>query len=562
MNKRYHAGRLQKQFILFTVLLLIVLQITFQISNRIARNAMEESSKDSFENVLLQIDSRLEEMVTDISSECTVLTYNPTVIDYVYGDAEKKAALQKDMLSVLGNFLQMSKKSVQGIGIYNKDQELLIAYGSDSALKKQLAGSVEQITYSDVIEKADGEKIYTVSIPIYNLDSFHYQEIAGICVLQMSTEKFEAILDEYVVVGKSEVVITDSQNHILAYRGWEENKPVSYQPENTDNEFMMWEMKVDISGWKLISRVSTENVQMYMDKIQLINHLTYILIVVLIAVFLVFSYHFILSPILGINTFIKKHVEEPDSRLKLHTNNEIQDLADNLNEMLDEKERLDDQHKEMQERIYAMEIAQKQAEIMMYRSQINPHFLYNTLECIRSMAYYYKIQGIVDITMALSNMFRYSIKGKEIVALSEEVKHMKEYATIIRYRFMNRIRIEMEIKDELLETKIIKFILQPIVENAVFHGLERCSRQGEVKIMIAEENCEYLCISIRDNGCGMENEKLQELKRGLYQDQETDGVGLKNVYRRLKLVYGEKIRFEIRSQMGAGTEIIMVIPKL
>ena len=218
--------------------------------------------------------------------------------------------------------------------------------------------------------------------------------------------------------------------------------------------------------------------------------------------------------------------------------------------------------------MYEIEIAKKQMEISAFRNQINPHFLYNTLECIRAMAFYYKVQDIADISASLSNMFRYSVKGNDFVTIRDEISHVQEYAKIIGFRFMGRIQVEIEADEELLGMKTLKMLLQPIVENAVFHGLEKKIDNGIVRItvqLLTNNRVQYI---IQDNGYGMDESQLQELLQRLKQSDApvqaaTDakqGIGLANIYRRIKLFYGNEAEMEIQSQLNEGTIISISIP--
>ena len=121
---------------------------------------------------------------------------------------------------------------------------------------------------------------------------------------------------------------------------------------------------------------------------------------------------------------------------------------------------------------YLAEIEQKNAEMDALQSQINPHFLYNTFECICSMALYYEVEDIAEITMALSKVFRFAVKGENLVSVEEEVSYIREYAKIIDYRFMGKIDVNIEMDDSVREKRVIKLMLQPLVENALLHGLE------------------------------------------------------------------------------------------
>ena len=183
--------------------------------------------------------------------------------------------------------------------------------------------------------------------------------------------------------------------------------------------------------------------------------------------------------------------------------------------MLDNIERKNAQLQEMKEWAYQTELAKKQLQILVYQNQIHPHFLYNTLDCIRAMAVLNDQKPIAAITMALSRMFRFAVREEHIVAVEKEISYVREYAKIIDYRFNGKIKIQIEAEEQAAARPMIKMILQPIIENAVFHGLERNVGGGTVTASVAMARGDRLCLKVEDNGCGMSEEKLKVLRNSL-----------------------------------------------
>ncbi len=219
----------------------------------------------------------------------------------------------------------------------------------------------------------------------------------------------------------------------------------------------------------------------------------------------------------------------------------------------------------------AASIAMKQAEINALRSQINPHFLYNILDSIRGQALCEDMVEIADMTEALANYFRYSISNKDdLVTLESELKNVENYWVIQRYRFEDKISMEIMLEDLKSCTRDISLpnlILQPIVENAVYHGLETKVGTGKVTIRITETP-KRLIIIIADDGIGMNEEELSLLKKkllgqGLPSRNETrrdSGVALINVNERIKLHFGEEYGLQISSAKWIGTEVEITLP--
>lgn len=201
-------------------------------------------------------------------------------------------------------------------------------------------------------------------------------------------------------------------------------------------------------------------------------------------------------------------------------------------------------------------------------ARINSHFLFNTLESINSMAELDDNQDIATMSLALGNMFRYAIKTpSELVALADELGHVDDYVSIQRIRFSGRFRLIKEIPDELQNTTVLKLILQPLVENALYHGLGYCTT-GDTITISATQELGILRITVTDNGVGMTPDTLAALRERLTADapiteigQRTgQSIGLKNIHARIQLYYGEMYGLTIVSTEGQGTAITITIP--
>lgn len=215
---------------------------------------------------------------------------------------------------------------------------------------------------------------------------------------------------------------------------------------------------------------------------------------------------------------------------------------------------------------YIAKIDQKNIELKMLQAQINPHFIYNTLNLISATAILNDAEVISYISDKLSSILRYNVKKGDIVFLQEELQQVKDYLYIQRIRFSNRIEEKFEVDEELLTCSVLKFLLQPLVENCIFHGLELQGGKGEVKIAIKKLE-EDMIITVSDNGVGMSAEKLQFLreeseKKFLFQISSKDevSIGIRNVASRIKTFYGEEYCLSIESQEGIGTVFRMRLP--
>lgn len=218
----------------------------------------------------------------------------------------------------------------------------------------------------------------------------------------------------------------------------------------------------------------------------------------------------------------------------------------------------------------AQEILIKQAEFSALQNQINPHFLYNTLECIRGKAYAEGVEQIASMTEALSAFFRYSINIQEnLVTLGRELENTKNYFLIQKYRFGNRFSLEIRFEEAgCLEKYLIpKMTLQPIVENAIFHGLEKSVSEGVILVEVVETD-RRLLISVQDNGVGMSQETLKRVRESLSGGRpgegegEHTGIALSNINERIRMHFGSRYSLSVNSEEGVGTEVVLTLPKM
>ncbi|PWU69350.1 sensor histidine kinase [Gracilibacillus dipsosauri] len=207
---------------------------------------------------------------------------------------------------------------------------------------------------------------------------------------------------------------------------------------------------------------------------------------------------------------------------------------------------------------------QKEMDFKMLASQINPHFLYNTLEMIRMKAILNKDPEVAKVIKMLSKMMRSSLKRTDqSIPLSEEVALIENYLEIQKLRFGEHLSYKMEIDENILSYKITPLLIQPLVENAIIHGLEMKEEPGMLRIRIQEDGDDIL-VEVNDNGVGMSLEKLNELNNRMKdQDYQSNGnsIGLHNVHQRISLLYGDKYGIRMDSVEGSGTTMSMNLPK-
>lgn len=314
---------------------------------------------------------------------------------------------------------------------------------------------------------------------------------------------------------------------------------------------------INDNRWALVSTVPYMNFnresQMIMQSIIVVS-LVCILTVVILS-FMISKYMW--APLKSLVQHIKEIENgQLDIRVTTERNDEIGYLTRNFNNMVIRIEKLiNEVRKEQKEK--------REMEIQMLQAQINPHFLFNTLNSLKWVAKISQVTSISDGIGALAEILRNTILDKnETVAIQEEVKNIENYVCIQRLRYGNRFKIEYDISEDVYELRILKFMLQPIVENAMIHGGEGIDDILNINLKIFRQD-ETVIIHIKDNGCGLDEAQVKGyLNEATRKRERISSIGIYNVNERVKLNYGKPYGLNIESVKGTGTRVIIKMPAI
>ena len=453
---------------------------------------------------------------------------------------------------------QGNKEIVSAI-IYDNDMNVLISLGKPLELtEKNLYLRKEADMNADWYYQGDRNYYYGFYYPIYSGSGTNVTQL-GMCVLILEPWSIEGTLHNIMNENNAAILLSDSNKLDLSYHSFGKvPADLTMSDLKTDDDYIYREGNWQ-NGIRIAVAVSVSSNASGSSTIRSMIIMAAVLTSFFLAIIIFFSYFHMAKPIHEIDRFIDESIDNPDRRLKLKRTDEIGTVAESLNHMLDENQRMIEEIKEGKIRLYETKLTQQKMEILAYRNQINPHFLYNTFSCMRDMALINDQDNIAEMAMALSDIFRYAVKASNIVTVRDEVSYIEKYARIIEFRFMGKITIETSVESSVLDKPLIRFFLQPLVENSVFHGLESKMDNGLVDVRI-EGRGDKLAITITDDGCGMDEEALNNLKELINAPHEKGGIGLPNIIQRLRLFYGDEYTFEVSSIVGKGTTINIEVP--
>ena len=365
----------------------------------------------------------------------------------------------------------------------------------------------------------------------------------------------------YLIDGDGEIIYHPRQQLIYSNLIEENNMGVVNYDDGNHIETFEGEKRlvtiktVGYTGWKIIG--ITPMVDITSDYRQM-------------SIFAVFSMFFAISALVLVNIFISSRIANPiraleesvkklendtkDVEISISGSYEIQHLGKAIRSMVNQMHTLMDN-------IVIEQESKRKSELNALQAQINPHFLYNTLDSIIWMIENENYQGAITMVTALARLFRISLsQGKNIIRVQDELEHARNYLTIQNIRYKNKFTYNIEAEEAILNCGIIKLIIQPLIENAIYHGMEFMGGDGEILVK-AYTNDSDLYIDIIDNGLGM----LQEVADALLKDENKgskrgNGIGLKNVHERIQLYFGTDYGLQIYSEPDEGTTIRIHMP--
>lgn len=249
-------------------------------------------------------------------------------------------------------------------------------------------------------------------------------------------------------------------------------------------------------------------------------------------------------------------------KLSIRTGYELDCIADQINSMLDTLHRNAEEIIQNQDRLYELTLSQKEAVLISLQEQVNPHFLFNSLACIHSIAVQKNEDDISDISTAISDLMRYTLSAANIVSLREELDNTMHYLDIMYIRYPDQFSVDLSIPEELMSLSVPKMVVQPLVENAFKYGLLDARQCGYLSVSAVSVRG-FLCISVRNSGGGFPEDQLKQYRKMLKKispDPQTAHIGLLNINKRIKLIFGNRYGLTIHSAPGKYCEIRAFLP--
>ncbi|WP_273320269.1 sensor histidine kinase [Vallitalea guaymasensis] len=564
--KIYHALRVKLGIIAIVLIALPVIAISITYS-RTVKEIIKNKYTDTAIQSVFETGDKIDFILQDIEEFSTVIISNTNLLEMLkneseYGYDDFKNTLRgfitsRDDIEVIDLVMQGRKYSIGATKITS-------AYSIQKALMDSSGQPVWLPTKKENIEILSGifDKYYfTLArriIDFNTLDDYGYLMINMEEVIL--EQAYKSLIDdenvELFICDKNGVIISHPDKSKIGTTIRYKRYANEVLTSKDNNSYVQYKDKIDkvaiystidSNGWKIIKTISTGYLYEEINNIQkyfLLGGFLYGIVIILFMIFFSIRYT---EPMMKMKKVINK-VEQGDLtvRTEVHSNDEIGQLGDSLNNMISEMEVLID-------KLVKEEQAKKEVELEALHAQINPHFLYNTLNTIKWMA---KIQGNKSVSRAITaliKLLRISTNlGRDMITLEEEIDYVKNYIVIQKLRFNEAINLTYNIDSDCLGLTVPKLFLQPIVENSIIYGIGDENNELNIEIK-AFTRGEDLIIEITDDGPGIEDEILEKIFKSQTDKNKFSKVGLNNVNQRIKLYCGGDYGLQIETKVGAGT---------
>jgi two-component system, sensor histidine kinase YesM len=598
LNRKYMLKRIREFFnksiqnkLIISFLVIIFLPIL--IISFFSYNKLVNFTKSNYERDNIEILKTLDKNLQVYLEEFNRITYNAIlsnkIKDLLYSDSndlETRVKNQWDFEELASNAVG-DRSDVEGVYLVNSQKYV---YSKSANTSINLDYDLTNDAWYKRIEHGNGKFVVVGSHKISYKYGFgnKYVITVGREIMDFNTKKKigfffinlkqDMFYNLFKGINKAErnIILVDNENNIVfdqdeanimkqfsdAYLGLDIKSTGNRIKTKKYGEVYLISSHSTSFDWMFVEIIPVKKllIQLYSITIPILS-VAFVCFVVFILSALYISRDIVL-PLKLLEKSMEK-VEKGDFTQKVDTQagGEVGILAAKFNRMVEKIQ-------ELIVKVYETQLKKLDSEYKALQAQINPHFLYNTLQSIDCLAQIKEEHEISEMIRGLAKIFRYSIsEDGNFVTLGEEIQHVKNYVLLQAIRYDERFDISYNVPEDLLEAKVVKIMLQPLVENVLYHGLENIDKKGKIQI------CAYLygknmIIEVMDNGLGIDNEKLEKLSMLLESslnditkvDYQCSSIGIFNIHLRIKLLYGNDYGLKLESTKGKGTVVKVVLP--
>lgn len=588
MNIHSIKFKLTSYFIILIILpVMVTVSITYTTSNGIITSKVQESINNNLDQVRLNVDDMLDNAKAVLNIFILDNDLKKQLKKHLNVDSPEDYVQIRASMDLLKNLVKSSRK-IESMFIYDINDNLLVTSSGTAFEHSDFSSS---FVYNEAVRKGrigewivnrqdivtpfttqnDNYVTYVMPIKIYE------EELTvGYVFININEQTIYNYIGEITFNGSGKMMVANDRAEIVSFHDKSflgRSKVPQYYHDSMEifRKGGSFPLNIDHGDTLVFVKPSTSSKLHYFALVpissinrEIDNLLKIVLVVCLLTllVALVISSFFIKSIYVPINrmvTAMGKLVFRPDLDyyIKEKRKDEFGILYNSFNEMVDGIRKLFDQ-------LFAEKLKKKEAQLKFLQAQINPHFLYNTLNSIYYISKLHGIREITEMSHSLTNFFRISLSGGlEMITVREMLDQIRYYLKIQNIRYKDQFELVTDVDEELLDHTVLKFILQPLVENSIMHGMKNMEEKGIIEISgyLVNRNIKF---TVRDNGAGISPDNLEKIQNTLSQQADEievrDMFALRNIHRRIRLHYGEKYGLRIFSTEGEGTVVEVVLP--
>ena len=566
----------------FSTLMVLAMLVFMVIAMRYTSGTIYENSINYMSQIIQQVNYDIDTYIEYMENISSVIAKSSDVPRYLFDQNQTEAEREAEKERILTQFqtIMESRDDIYNVAAVAKNGRYIINQGDD-----ELTGYVDIESldwYQAAMESKSG--IAVSSSHVQNAIQSSYKwvitlsralvnnqtgEREGLFFVDLNYSAISDLCNNNSIEEKGYIFVLDAEGNIV----YHPKQQLMYGGLKTENIDAIMECREDSliideggdsklytmskskrTGWTVVGAVYTSELLKNNEQAQM----WYLLVASIL-----------LLAVIGISSIISREITKPirslrdsmrkvqngqfDTHVEVITENEIGSLGRSFNLMTSEIQAL------MEQNVYEQKQKRK-SELKALQAQINPHFLYNTLDSIIWMSEAGENDEVVEMTSALARLLRQSISNdKEEVELEKEIEYVKNYLTIQKMRYKDKLEFFIYVDPRVAHVPIIKLVLQPLVENAIYHGIKYKETKGNLKIY-ARPVDGRVEIVVADDGIGMDEDVMEHIFDEHRKEQKRNGVGVPNVQKRLKLQYGSEYGIRYESVKGAGTKAVITIP--
>jgi len=528
--------------------------------------------------IVTKLSEQLSYYLDDIKKYCLNIILNDQVQDYLkqknkLSEYDYYSTVDK-LINTLNDYRLLRDGIIDSIYVVDSDEKVL-------ELNNLYSNTIYEEWYHDFSETGKNSGFSGLHY-VENAIALHGKtKVVSYIQKIFDKEQADAYLGKIVINLKHDILVKAFESNnasIKSFLIYNENMNLIYQSDSIDKRTVE-DIKITINGkaqsfkygdkYLLIVRIPSNAwtvvgilpVQEIYKNLKYTNYVFFVIIVSCIIVMLLVIFPTVNSITMPLMTLVKGMKEvssgKLDTEIEVNSGDEIEGLANVFNNMVK------DIRKHIEELILK-EKNEKEMKLRLFMSQINPHFIYNTLNTIIYLAREINANEIISVTKNLIRIMQNTIKTQpdELTTIQKEIEYINSYIAILKYRYNDLVEAIWHVEDGLSDNKIPRMLIYPLVENSVYHGILPKSGKGIIHIRISYDNCR-IKIAVEDNGIGISEEGLEKLLKSINDNnsfEHLEHIGLKNVNHRLRLLYGEDYILNIQSEYGKGTNIWFYIP--